>query len=104
MIRFAAATAAIAVAVLSAGVASASEYRVAFGDLDLASSEGAARFDLRVGRAARAACATGSPLVDARCRSEFRAEATRLLPDGRREDYARARGGRIIVRIPADQS
>lgn len=103
MIRFAAATAAIAAAVLSAGAASASEYRVAYGDLDLSSSEGAARFDLRVGRAARAACATGSPLVDAQCRSQFRAEATRLLPDDRREDYARARGDRFVVRTPTDQ-
>lgn len=104
MIRFAAATAAIAVAVLSAGAASASEYRIAYGDLDLASSEGAARFNFRVGRAARAACATGSPLVDARCRSQFRAEATRLLPDGPRAEYARAQGGRTIVRTPTDQS
>lgn len=103
MIRFAAATAAISVAVLSAGVASASEYRVAFGDLDLASREGAARFDLRVGRAARAACVSGSPLVDARCRSDFRAEATRLLPDGQRADYARARGDRFVVRTPTNQ-
>ncbi|WP_309628612.1 UrcA family protein [Brevundimonas sp.] len=104
MIRFVAATAAIAVAVLSAGAASASEFRVAYGDLDLASSEGAARFDLRVGRAARAACATGSPLADARCQGQFRAEATRLLPDGPRAEYARARGGRIVVRTPTDQS
>lgn len=103
MIRFAAVTSAMAVAVLSAGAASASDYRVAFGDLDLATSEGAARFDLRVGRAARAACGTGSPLLDAACRTRFRAEPMRLLPDGRREDYARARAGRIVVRTSIDQ-
>ncbi|WP_298159314.1 UrcA family protein [Brevundimonas sp.] len=103
MIRIAAVTAAMAVAVLSAGAASASDYRVGFGDLDLATSEGAARFDRRVGRAARAACQTGSPLLEVRCRARFRSEAMRLLPDGRREDYARARGDRIVVRTPTDQ-
>ncbi|WP_428151542.1 UrcA family protein [Brevundimonas sp.] len=104
MIRFAAATAAIAVAVLSAGAATASEYRVAFGDLDLASSEGAARFDLRVDRAARAACATGSPLADSRCRTAFRSETMRLLPRTQSEDYARARSGPVVARTPVDQS
>lgn len=102
MTRFAAASAALAVALLSAGAASASDYRVAYGDLDLASTTGAARFDLRVGRAARAACATGARLTDARCRDAFRAETMRLLPEARREDYARARDSRIVVRAPVD--
>ena len=104
MNRFAAASAAVAVAVFSAGAVSASDYRIAFGDLDLGSDQGAARFDRRVDRAARAACLTGSPLDAARCRTAFRAESISLLPDAHRQDYARARSSRIVVRTPVDQS
>ncbi len=103
MIRFAA-SAALAVTLLSAGAASAADYRVAYGDLDLGSSAGAARFDLRVGRASRAACASGARLADARCRVAFRAETMRLLPEAHREDYARARAHGIVVRTPLDPS
>lgn len=103
MIRLAAATAALAVAVLSAGAASASDYRLAFRDLDLGSARDAARFDIRVDRAARAACASASPLAAARCRRDFQSEVMRLLPEAHREDYARARGDRTVARTPVDQ-
>ena len=98
MIRLAAATAALAVTVLSAGAASASDYRLAFGDLDLGSARDAAD------RAARAACASGSPLSAARCRRDFQSEVMRLLPQAHREDYARTRTERIVARAPDDQS
>ncbi len=104
MIRLAAASAALAVAVLSAGAASAANYRIAIGDLNLASAEGAARFDQRVGRAARSACATGSPLVDNQCRTQFRDRAMDQLPDALLMDYARARNGAVVARTPVDPS
>lgn len=104
MNRLAAASAALAAAVLSAGAASASDYRIAFGDLDLGSAHGAARFEQRVDRFARAACETGAPLPDAQCVRRFRVEAMRQLPESLRQDYARARSARIVVRTPTDQS
>lgn len=102
MIRFAAASAAVAVAILSAGAASASDYRIAIGDLDLATAQGARAFDLRVRGMANTACISGSILDQARCRGAFREEALRQLPDARREDYARARSSRIAARTPTD--
>lgn len=90
MNRFAAASAALALAVLSAGAASA-QSRIAFGDLDLGTAAGAAQFDRRVDRAARAVCGGGASLSEARCTSRFRAEATSRLPQADRSDYARAR-------------
>lgn len=104
MIRFAAATAALAVAVLSAGAASASEYRIPIGDLNFATPQGASAFDLRVRGMANTACVSGTPLDQARCRVAFREEALRQLPDARREDYARTRSGRVVVRTPVDRS
>lgn len=98
MIRFAAVPAALAVAVLSASAASASDYRVAFGDLDLGSPEGASRLDRRIDRAARSACATGSRVAEAQCRTAFRGEVLGLLPDARRQDYARARDSVLQAR------
>ena len=93
MIRFAAVSAAVAVAVLSASAAAASDYRVAFGDLDLGSPAGASQFDRRLARAARSACATGSRTAEAECRAAFRSEVLGLLPAVRLQDYARARDG-----------
>jgi UrcA family protein len=101
MIRLVA-TAVFAAAVLSAGAASASEYRIAIGDLNLATPEGAAAFDLRVRRASLTACVSGSSLDQAQCRREFRNEARDLLPAAQRADYARAREARVVVRTPAD--
>ena len=102
MIRLAAASAALAVAVLSAGAASAQNYRIAFGDLDLGSSEGVARFDQRVDRVARTVCTVDTPLPDAQCVRRFRVEAMRQLPDATREDYARTRSGRVVARTPSE--
>lgn len=90
MNRFVAASAALAVAILSAGAASA-QSRIAYGDLDLGTASGAAQFDRRVDRAARSVCGGRSSLGEAQCISRFRAEATSRLPQGDRADYARAR-------------
>lgn len=91
---------AFAALALSAGAASAQDYRIAFGDLDLGSVSGAATFDARVNSAARRACNGGTPLAEQQCRARFQAEAMRLLPSVRRDDYARARGGRILAAVP----
>ncbi len=91
---------ALAALALSAGAASARDYRIAFGDLDLASVSGADAFDARVNRAARRACRASAPLTVHQCRDRFRAEAMRLLPGVHREDSARARGGRILAAVP----
>ena len=98
MIRLAAASAALAAAILSAGAASAQDYRIAFGDLDLGSTDGAAQFDRRVDQVAQRLCSGGAPLPDAQCVRRVRVEATRLLPNANREDYARARTDRVVVR------
>lgn len=90
MNRFAAASAALAVAVLSAGAAGA-QSRIAYGDLDLGSAAGSAQFDRRVDRAARGVCGGMAALSEARCIRRFRAEAMARLPQGERADYARAR-------------
>ena len=99
MQKFAIAFIAAAV-VASAGSAIAQDYRIAFGDLDLATAEGAAQFDRRVTRAARSACNGIAPLAASSCFVRFRAEARSLLPTDRREDYARARSGRVLAMVP----
>ena len=103
MIRFAAASAVLAVTILSAGAASASDYRIAFGDLDLGSTDGAARFDQRVERVAQSACRAGAPRPDAQCVRRFRVEALSQLPAAHREEYARARSDRMVVRTPVNR-
>lgn len=95
------AIAALSAALLvSAGAASAQDYRIVIRDLDLGSVEGSATFDARVDAAADRACARGASLPDAQCRIRFRAEALRLLPAVRRDDYARARGVRVMAMVP----
>ena len=95
------AIAALSAALLvSAGAASAQDYRIVIRDLDLGSVDGAAAFDARVAAAADRACTRGAPLPDAQCRIRFRAEALRLLPAARRDDYARARGVRVMAMVP----
>lgn len=84
----------------SAGTASAQDYRVAYGDLDLATVEGSAAFDARVRQTANRACQGVSPLSEAECRLRFRDEALRQLPAARRDDYARARGNRVLAMVP----
>ena len=85
---------------LSAGAASAQDYRIVIGDLDLGSVAGAATFDARVLDAAERACRLGAPLPDAQCRARFRAEAMRQLPATRRDDYARGRSSRVLAMVP----
>ena len=85
---------------LSAGAASAQDYRIVIRDLDLGSVAGAAAFDARVDAAADRACSLGAPMPDAQCRARFRAEAMRLLPAARRDDYARARASRVMAIVP----
>jgi UrcA family protein len=97
MKTFAIAFAALA---LMAGAASAQDYRIPFGDLDMGSIEGANTFDARVADAARRACRRGSPLEQHQCRTRFRSEAVNLLPGARRDDYARARGARVLAMVP----
>jgi UrcA family protein len=97
MKTFAIAFAALA---LSAGAASAQDYRIVIGDLDLGSVSGADAFDARIDDAARRACRGGGPLAEHQCRRRFRAEAMRMLPGVRRDDYARARGGRLLAMVP----
>jgi UrcA family protein len=98
------ATAAVAAVILSAGAASASEYRISIRDIDFSTPQGAAAFDRRVVGVANTACVSGTPLDQARCRHNFRIEALNRLPAVHREDYARARSSRIVVRTPADMS
>lgn len=92
-----AAVSACALTLLIAGTASAADYRVPFGDLDLASPQGAARFDRRVAQMARSACNGGSALHQARCVAQFRADARSGLPTDRRDDYARGRSDRPML-------
>lgn len=101
MIRFFA-TAAITAVLAFAGAASASDYRISLRGLDLATPQGAATFDLRVRRAGLAACVSGSSLDQVRCRRDFRTEAHALLPAALRQDYARARSERIVVRTSSE--
>lgn len=91
---------AAAVTLVTSGAATAQDSRIRFGDLDLATPEGAARFDRRVDRAARSLCGGQSPLVTTACVTRFKAETQTLLPGARREEYARGRGGRQLAMIP----
>ena len=100
MIRLAFASAALAAAVLSAGAASAAEWRVPIGDLDLSTPRGAATLDRRITGVAHGACVSGGALDQARCRVLFRREAMDNLPLSLRNDYARARSSRVVVRTP----
>ena len=85
----------------SVSVTHAQDYRINFGDLDLSTSEGAARFDARLLRQARGACTpTGSRMPDAHCLRTFRAEALRLLSDRQRQDYARAHSETVSAQTP----
>lgn len=96
LIALMAATAALTIA----GAASAQDARVRFGDLDLATPEGAARFDRRVERAARWACSGSSALAVTACAARFRADAHALLPVARQDEYARGQATRQLAMIP----
>ena len=85
-----------ALVLAAAGSASAQEARIAWGDLDLSTSAGAAAFDARVEAASRDLCRSarrpGSRISDrAFCQAAARAEAVRSLPGAARTDYALSR-------------
>lgn len=90
---------ALVAALACAGAAVAQDYPIAYGDLDLGSISGARQFDQRVADAARTACRAGGPLPEAQCMRRFRVEAMRLLPESRRQDYARARSTRVVAMV-----
>lgn len=77
------------------------DYRVAYGDLTLATPSGAAQFDARVRREARRACDGRSPLQRHDCARRFRDIAMAELPATARQAYAEARGERRLVMAQA---
>ncbi|MCS6626385.1 UrcA family protein [Roseibacterium beibuensis] len=81
-----------AVLTLAAAPASASEVRIAWGDLDLATPAGAEIFDARVRAAARKLC-RNLPMTAGRaaCQAAVRDEAVTLLPGAAQVDYALSR-------------
>jgi UrcA family protein len=78
-----------------AGAASAQTARIPFGDLDLASTEGAAAFDARVDAAARKFCRQANPVsrISERsaCEQAVRDEALAQLPTHAQVRYAVSR-------------
>ncbi|NBW10398.1 MAG: UrcA family protein, partial [Caulobacteraceae bacterium] len=76
------------------------DVRVRIDDLDLSSVNGAARFDERVERRARNACAGRPALAGMQCREALSRELRGALPAPQREDYARARSGRVLAMVP----
>ncbi|GEM_PF-1069064 len=76
------------------------DVRVRIDDLDLSSANGAARFDERVERRARTACAGRPTLSGMQCRETLSRELRGALPAPQREDYARARSGRVLAMVP----
>lgn len=96
-----AAATAVAVALTAAGAASAADLRIAYGDLDLSTAQGAQIFDRRVSRAARTACRGGSALEAGRCVIHLRAEIHALMPTAVQQAYALSRSGRDNARTPA---
>lgn len=82
--------------VLSAGAANAAATRIAYGDLNLSTVEGAAALDARIEKAARAYCrnytVAGSRIVRADvCERAVREEVMAQLSATARADYAQAR-------------
>lgn len=69
-------------------------------DLDLSSVNGAARFDERVERRARNACVGRPTLAGLQCREALSRDLRDALPAPQREDYARARSGRVLAMVP----
>lgn len=76
------------------------DVRVRIDDLDLSSSGGAARFDERVERRARNACSGRPTIAGMQCREALSRELRDALPAPQRQDYARARSGRILAMVP----
>jgi UrcA family protein len=78
----------------------AGDHRVRIGDLDLSSANGAARFDERIERQARSACAGRPTLAGLQCRQTLERELRDALPAQQRQDYARGRTGRVLAMVP----
>jgi len=78
----------------------AGDYRVRIDDLDLSSANGAARFDDRIDRQARTACAGRPTITGLQCRQTLSRELRNALPAQHREEYARARSGRVLAMVP----
>jgi UrcA family protein len=76
------------------------DVRVRIGDLDLSSAGGAARFDERVERRARSACAGRPTIAGMQCREALTRELRDALPARQRQDYARGRSGRVLAMVP----
>ena len=91
-----------AVSLFAAAPASAQEARIAFGDLNLATTAGADGLDARIDAASRSLCRwvrrPGSKINDrAFCTAAVRAEVMRQLPARARYDYALARLPRVDI-------
>ena len=78
----------------------AGDYHVRIDDLDLSSASGAARFDQRIERQARNACAGRPTLTGLQCRQTLSRELHNALSAQHREEYARARSGRVLAMVP----
>lgn len=80
-------------------VAAEPTQRIPYGDLDLASPDGAAAFDRRVRQAGRRACRDGGgpDLVELTCLRRFRRDALDALPEVRRDEYARSRASGVLA-------
>ncbi|QTC91212.1 UrcA family protein [Brevundimonas goettingensis] len=74
--------------------------RVRIDDLDLSSANGAARFDERIERRARNACAGRPTIAGMQCRETLSRELRDALPAQQRQDYARGRSGRVLAMVP----
>lgn len=94
--------AAVAAALLQASAASASEARVAFGDLTLGNRAGADQLDARINAAADRLCRyarrPNSRISNrAECRATVRAETLRQMPEAARAEYALGRRDSISL-------
>ena len=78
----------------------AQDYRIAYGDLNIGSVDGAAQLDRRITRAARNVCNGMGAMASMQCVARFRSEAMRGLPETSRQDYARSRGNRVLAMVP----
>lgn len=82
----------------SAPAETPSSARVAFGDLNLASTAGAETLDARIARAAAETCrAVSGASIAGRsdCQAAFRKEALARLPASARQDYAQSQARRM---------
>jgi UrcA family protein len=76
------------------------DYRVRIDDLDLSSANGAARFDQRIEREARNACAGRPTISGLQCRQTLSRELRDALSAQQRQEYARGRSGQVLAMVP----